>query len=88
MNPDARYYLVFDELDLFDPGDNDYLDSIIGLILAGQNFFHWARVITNEDVTNSRVPYSNYLRAELIAKTSSLSRPSFVKEPSRANQHW
>lgn len=46
MNPDARYYLVFDELDLdFAPGDKDYLDSMIGLILAGQNFFLWAREV-------------------------------------------
>ena len=43
---EAEYFLAFDELDLdFDPEDEDYLDSMIGLILAAQTYFLWARQI-------------------------------------------
>ena len=43
LRPDAEYFLVFDELDLdFSQQDEQYLDSITGLILATQNFRLWA----------------------------------------------
>lgn len=46
MNPEAQYFLAFDELDLdFDPNEEDYLDSMIGLMLAAQTYFLWARHI-------------------------------------------
>jgi hypothetical protein len=43
IRPDAEYFLVFDELDLdFAKQDDQYLDSITGLVLATQNFYLWA----------------------------------------------
>jgi hypothetical protein len=40
---DARYFLVFDELDLdFDPTSADYTDSLVGLIRACQSLHKWA----------------------------------------------
>ena len=46
MDQQAQYYLVFDELDLdFDPNETDYLDSMIGLVLAAQHYYLWARSI-------------------------------------------
>ncbi len=44
LRTEADYFLVFDELDLdFGKQDPQYIDSIIGLILAAQNFFRWTR---------------------------------------------
>lgn len=44
LREDAEYFLVFDELDLdFSQQDEQYLDSITGLVLATQNFHLWAR---------------------------------------------
>jgi hypothetical protein len=41
---DSKYFVVFDELDLdFAKRDETYLDSMIGLVLAAQNVFLWAR---------------------------------------------
>lgn len=41
---DAEYFLVFDELDLeFEKRDENYMDSMIGLVLAAQHIFLWAK---------------------------------------------
>ncbi len=38
LNPENRYYLTFDELDLgFDPSSVDYKERLVGLILASRN---------------------------------------------------
>jgi hypothetical protein len=47
LREDIEYFLVFDELDLdFAQQDEQYLDSVIGLVLATQNFFLWARELS------------------------------------------
>lgn len=44
LRSDCEYFLIFDELDLdFDRQDEEYLDSMIGLVLAAQNLFLWAK---------------------------------------------
>ena len=44
LNREHEYFLIFDELDLdFAITNQTYLDSIIGLILATQDFTSWAR---------------------------------------------
>jgi hypothetical protein len=44
LRQDCEYFLIFDELDLdFDRRDEQYLDSMIGLVLAAQNLFLWVR---------------------------------------------
>jgi hypothetical protein len=44
LREDVEHFLVFDELDLdFSQQDQQYLDSITGLVLATQNFYLWTR---------------------------------------------
>jgi hypothetical protein len=44
LNPDNRYYVCFDELDLtFQPSDTAYKQRLIGLILAARDFANAAR---------------------------------------------
>ena len=44
LNPENKYYLAFDELDLgFNPNSNDYKERLIGLILAVRNINLMAR---------------------------------------------
>jgi hypothetical protein len=44
IEPDAEYFIVFDELDLdFERDSSSYVDSMIGLVLATQTFALWAR---------------------------------------------
>ena len=93
MNPEASYYLVFDELDLdFDPTDDDYLDSMIGLVLAAQNYFLWARsieakaspvVLLRDDIYDRlQFPDKNKIThsfVETIAWTSEQAGPNSLK---------
>lgn len=47
LRPDARYYLVFDELDLdFAVDSENYAHSLIGLLLAAHAFHQWSGGLT------------------------------------------
>ncbi|PKK84532.1 MAG: hypothetical protein CVT49_02865 [candidate division Zixibacteria bacterium HGW-Zixibacteria-1] len=44
MNPDNKYFVCFDQLDLnFDPKDNEYSSRLIGLLLAARDIFTEAK---------------------------------------------
>jgi hypothetical protein len=43
LNPDHDYYVCFDQLDRgFNPGDSNYLDRLVGLMLAARDINHAA----------------------------------------------
>jgi hypothetical protein len=74
---DAEYFVVFDELDLdFESNDENYQDSMIGLVLAAQSVFLWAKgeglpiapvVLLRDDIYGSlNFPDKNKITTNLV----------------------
>lgn len=90
---DAEHFLLFDELDLdFDPGDESYRDSVIGLLLAAQHLHQWGQapnrkvmpvVLLRDDIFNGlRFPDKNKITTNLVERiqwTDAFGGPNSLK---------
>jgi hypothetical protein len=63
LNPDNRYYILFDQLDLgFDPNDPNYNNRIIGLLLASRDLNNHAREL------EKKLSVTTFLRDDIYDK--------------------
>lgn len=52
IDPDQYYFVLFDQLDLgYDPGDAEYANRLIGLLLAARQVFHWSETLGRQCIS-------------------------------------